>query len=255
MNQGPSPEQTPARRVQTRDPEQTAVRNLLLRALAPEDFALLRPHLEGVLLKRTQVLVERNTPLHFVHFPDTALASILATTPEGRRQEVGLYGRDGMGSTAVVLGVDRTPHETVIQVEGTGWRMPAEALREELARSPTLLGLLLRYVQTFTLQAAQTALTNSNHAMEERLARWLLLCHDRLDGDELPLTHGFLSLMLAASRPTVTLTTHVLEGAGMIRTRRGAITVLDRGKLEDAAGESYGPAEAEYERLIGVRLR
>lgn len=239
----------------TRSPEQADVRNILLRALAPEEFALVRPHLEGVDLNLRQVIVEPGVPFHFVYFPDTALASILASTQEGRQLEVGLYGRDGMGSIAAVLGADRTPHMTLIQVEGRGWRMPAEALRSACHQAPGILAVLLRYVQTFTLQSGQTALTNTSHAMEERLARWLLLCHDRLDGDEIALTHEFLSRMLGSSRPTVTLTTHVLESAGIIRARRGLITVLDRAKLEEVAGDTYGTAEAEYERLMGAALR
>jgi CRP-like cAMP-binding protein len=106
-------------------------------------------------------------------------------------------------------------------------------------------------VQTFMVQVAQTAVANARTPAEERLARWLLMYHDRQDGDDLPVTHEFLSIMLGVRRPTVTVAIHTLEGAGLIRARRGHIRVIDRGRLEEAAGQTYGPAEAEYERLIG----
>jgi CRP-like cAMP-binding protein len=156
-----------------------------------------------------------------------------------------------MVSTSLVLGSDRTPHKTMVQVEGTWLRIEADRLREAMGRSPALTGLLMRYVNVFLLVLSQTALSNGCYTAEERLARWLLLTHDRLDGDELPLTHEFLSIMLGVRRPTLTIATHVLEGAGMIRAKRGRIVVLDRAKLEAAAGDTYGVAEREYERLIG----
>ncbi|PIK73970.1 cyclic nucleotide-binding protein, partial [Methylobacterium frigidaeris] len=149
------------------------------------------------------------------------------------------------------LGADRTPHETEIQVAGTWLRIEAERLREAMRQSPVLTSLLMRYVQVFLLILSQTALSNGSYTVEERLARWLLLAHDRLDGDELPLTHEFLSPMLGVQRATVTLATHTLEGEGMIWAKRGRIIVRDRTKLETAAGETYGIAEREYERLIG----
>ena len=138
-----------------------------------------------------------------------------------------------------------------MQVEGRGYRIAAEALRRAIDTSASLRGLLLRYAHTFLVQTAQTALANAGAPAEERLARWLLMYHDRQDGDDLSVTHEFLSLMLGVRRPTVTVAIHTLEGAGLIRARRGRIRVLNRAGLEEAAGEAYGPAEAEYERLIG----
>ncbi len=112
---------------------------------------------------------------------------------------------------------------------------------------------MLRYAHLFQLQTAQTALSNGSYSLEERLARWMLMCHDRMDGDEFPITHEFLAFMLGVRRPGVTTTVHILEGAGMIKARRSRIQILDRAKLEEAAGESYGAAEAEYRRLIRSR--
>jgi CRP-like cAMP-binding protein len=219
--------------------------------LSADDYALLRPRLDAVEVRKGDVVLRADEPFAYAYFPESGLASVLSSEAQGRRLEVGLFGREGMVSTALVLGADRTPHETVSQVGGAWLRMAPDALREAMRRSPPLHELLMRYVQTFLLTVGQTALSNGAYKAEERLARWLLLAHDRLDGDDLPLTHEFLSLMLSLHRPGVTLAIHALEGAGMIRARRGMVTVLDRGKLQEAAGESYGAAEAEYERLIG----
>lgn len=231
-------------------PSQDSLRNMLLRALPPDGFALLRPHLEPLDHVRGQVLVEPNAPIAEVHFPETGVGSLINATSDGRRLEVGLVGRDGMTGTSLVLGADRTPLECVIQVDGYGHRVAADVLCGAMAQGPAVHGVLLLHVQAFSLQVSQTALSNNSYPLEARLARWLLLCHDRIDGDELGLTHEFMAVMLGVHRPGVTLATHVLEGAGAIRARRGTITVLDREKLEGLAGDGYGPAEAEYERLI-----
>ena len=232
-------------------PDRYLVRNVLLRALSPDDLGPLRPYLESVEVRRKEVMVRPGEPFEHAWFPESGLASVVSESEDGHRAEVGAFGHDGMVSTALVLGVDRTPHETFVQVDGTWLRIEADALRDAMRRSPALHGLLLRYVQAFLTMLARTALANAGYTTEERLARWVLMAHDRMDGDEVPLTHEFLSLMLGVHRPGVTIALHLLEGAGMIRAKRGLITVRDRGKLEDAAGGSYGVAEAEYERLIG----
>lgn len=232
-------------------PGHAPLRNVLLRSLPPDAFDLLRPHLDPVRVRKGDVVVRPGEPFEHAWFPESGLASVVSESDDGHRAEVGAFGHDGMVSTALVLGVDRTPHETFVQVPGTWLRVEADVLRDAMRRSPALHGLLLRYVQAFLMFLSRTALANVGYTTEERLARWLLVAHDRLDGDELPLTHEFLSLMLGVHRPGVTVALHTLEGAGMIRAKRGLITVRDRGKLEEAAGGGYGVAEAEYERIIG----
>ena len=229
--------------------------NRLLAALSDADGDLLRPHLEPVELALGTVIVEPDKVMTHAVFPGSGLCSVIASAAEGARIEIGLFGRDGMAAPALVLGADRIPHQIFLQVGGRGHRMPADALRRAIDTSPTLRGLLLRYAQTFLVQTAQTALANAGAPAEERLARWLLMYHDRQDGDDLSVTHEFLSLMLGVRRPTVTVAIHTLEGAGLIRARRGRIRVLSRERLEEAAGEAYGPAETEYERLIGPLRR
>ena len=232
-------------------PDRYPVRNVSLRALAPDDLGSLRPHLDPVPFGRGDVVIHPDEPFEHAWFPEGGLASVVSTPDGEQRLVLGLFGREGMVPTGLVLASDRTPLETFVQVEGAWLRIGADVLRDAMRRSPALHGLLMRYVQTFMLLVGQTALANGLYKTEERLARWLLMAHDRLEGDGLPLTHEFLSIMLGVHRPGVTVALHLLEEAGMIRAKRGLITMLDRGKLREAAGGSYGPAEAEYERLIG----
>ena len=138
----------------------------------------------------------------------------------------------------------------MVQADLLALRLPAPLLQAALNDSPALRGLLGRYVQSMIVQVGQTVYANTDLTIEARLARWILMTQDRLRKDELILTHEFLAMMLGVRRPGITTATHVLEGLGMIRARRGRIVVVDRDKLEDLAGEAYGPAEAEYERLI-----
>ncbi len=233
------------------DLPQSSVRNRLLAGLSREDFHLLQPHLEPVTLDRGDVLVTPDEPIEHVTFIEAGVTSVVAHTEGGRRIEIGLTGWDGLAGTPVLLGVDRTPHETFMQVAGSGLRIGADVLKQALQHSPSLHDLLLRYVQVFTIQTSHTALSNGSHKIEERLARWLLMCHDRLDGDDLPLTHEFIAIMLAVRRAGATEALNILEQRGVIRARRGNIVVLDRAGLEAAAGDSYGVPEAEYRRLIG----
>lgn len=231
-------------------PKQSSLRNRLLRALSPEDFALVGPHLEQVELPKRQVLIEPNQPIEYVYFPESGVASVVALNSDDRPVEIGIVGWEGLVGPSVVLGVDRTPHQSFFQMDGAGYRIAAPHLTQALGASPVLHDLLLRYIHVMTVQTAATAMSNGDSVLSERLARWLLMCHDRGDGDELALTHEFLSLMLAVRRPGVTEAIHLLEGTGIIRARRAHITILDRERLEETAGDSYGVPEAEYERLI-----
>jgi len=232
--------------------ESVSTTNLLLGAMRAEDFALLAPHLEKVTLMRRQLLAAAGQPVDYIYFLEDGVASMVSSGPDSVVTEVGIFGREGLSSISVLLGSDRSPYETYLQVDGTSaLRIGADHFREAIARSAPLKDLLLLYVQTFLLQVANSVASNAHSRIEVRLARWLLMCHDRIDGDEVHLTHEFISMMIAAQRTGVTLTLHILEGAGIIQSQRARITILDRGKLEQLAGESYGQPEAEYRRLIG----
>ncbi len=235
-------------------PDQSRVRNLLLRALSPSDFALLAPHLTAIELPAREPLVEPDVPIDTVWFLETAIASMVSMSPEGHQSESGFIGRCGFVDIAVLLGGTTSPIQCYIQVPGQGYSMPSTVLRQALTTSSTLNQLLLRYVQAFVVQVAHTALSNAAHGIEERLARWLLMCFDRLDGDEVQLTHEFISLMLNVRRAGVTMALSSLSAAGLIATRRGVVTLRDHAGLRDLASDSYGAPEEAYERLIGAKL-
>jgi CRP-like cAMP-binding protein len=154
-------------------------------------------------------------------------------------------------STSVLHGADTTPHEIFTQVPGSALRMAADDLRTAIRNSRSLHEHLLRYAEAFNVQVAYTALSHGSYTIEERLARWLLMCHDRVDGDDLPLVHEFLSMMLGVRRSGVTIAVQTLEATGLIQAKRGHIIVRDRARLEEAAGGSYGVPEQEYRRLFG----
>ena len=155
-----------------------------------------------------------------------------------------------VGASHVLLGSDRVPYRHFVQMADHALSIRAGIVSAAVDESPTLRKLLLRYVLTEMIQVRQTAIVNATFEIEVRLARWLLMCHDRAEGDELLLKHEFLSMMLGVRRSGVTLAMQQLEGAGRIRARRGRITVLDRELLEEMANGSYGTPEAEYARLI-----
>jgi len=149
------------------------------------------------------------------------------------------------------MGTDRSPHETYMQVGGDGQRISSGELRKILEEYPALHRSLLRYGHAFVVQTAQTALANGRSKVEERLARWLLMANDRLDGARVPLTHEFLSVMLGVRRPGVTLALSLLEKQGVVEAKRGSIAILDRTRLRKISNGTYGAAESEFNRLFG----
>jgi CRP-like cAMP-binding protein len=213
---------------------------------------LLLPHLTLVSLCKGDVLVHAHKPITQVYFPENALGSVVALTREGRRIEVGLFGRDGMSGTSILLGADRSPHETFTQGAGPAFQIAVTRLREVIRQSPSFAALLLRYVEAFNVQVSHTAIANGIYTLEERLARWLLMTHDRMDGNDLPLVQEFLAMMLAVRRAGVSEALQVLEDTGAIKAARGLITIVNRTRLEEIAGGSYGQPEAEYRRLVGA---
>lgn len=226
------------------------VRNRLLSALAPDDYALVEPKLERVDLEPSAVLIEANRPIRYVIFPESGIVSTIANTDEGKI-EVGLIGREGMVGVPVILGVDQVPHLSMVQGPGEGLRISTPDLRAAIEARPSVFRPLGLFVHSLMVQMCQTAYANVTFNIEARLARWILMTQDRTGGDEFLLTHEFLSTMLGVRRPGVTTATHALEGMGSIRNRRGRIEVLDREKLLELAGDAYKVAEDEYERVLG----
>lgn len=225
--------------------------NNLLAMLSASDKEAIAPHLRLENLPQKTVLEEADEPIETVFFPVAGVASIITVGDAGRGIETGLFGWEGMSGTALLLESRVPPNTTVMQVEGRALAVDAEVVADLMQRSATFRGLMHRYVLTMMVQTAHTVVCNTKAKLEERLARWILMCHDRIIGDRLDLTHEFLSTMLGVRRAGVTVGLHVLEGKGMIRSSRGSMLILDRESLAQEAGHSYGAPEEEYDRLIG----
>jgi CRP-like cAMP-binding protein len=224
--------------------------NRLLQALLPADLALLQPNLEPIMLPLRREMEKPNRRIEDVFFMETGIASVVAIQSNGAAVEIGIVGCEGMSGTAVVLGNDRSPHSTYIQLAGKGQRIAAGELRKAMDERPSLQAELLKFVQAFMVQTAHTAIANARAKLHERLARWILMAHDRVPGNTIFLTHEFLSLMLAVRRAGVTEALHVLQQQKLIEARRAEITVLNRKGIEKIAGYFYGVPEAEYRRLL-----
>lgn len=237
------------------DFSQTTLRNLLLQALPQEAFDLLQPELATVDLPVKTELIKPDAPNDLVYFLERGLASLVATNSDDESVEVGHIGFEGMAGAHVFLKVDQSPNRTFMQIGGLAITVPVSKLMTAVEQVPAARDLFLRYVHCSELQLAHSALANARYNMHERLARWLLMCHDRLQDDDLPLTHEFLSLMLGVRRSGVTNEIHVLEGIQAIKATRANIRILNRPKLEDMAGGSYGVPEHEYEKYIGFKIR
>ncbi len=229
--------------------------NSLLQGMRHADYALLEPHLVRMALPRGLQLHAAGSRIDKVYFPEDGIVSIVAVTLDDKQTEVGIFGREGMSETATVLGTDHSPHEAFVQSAGvSALRLSVKALTAAFGESETLRNHLLRYVQTMVIQLS-SSIAAAGQTIPQRLARWLLMCHDRVDGDDLGLTHDFIGMMLGVRRAGVTVALHKLEAAALIRTSRGNVAVRDRDGLETLAAGGYGLAESEYVRLIGIPLR
>jgi CRP-like cAMP-binding protein len=214
-------------------------RNRLLGALPDEELEAILPLLESVPLIDGMPIYEPNEPISDVYFPISGIVSMVSEMRDGT-VEVGTVGREGMTGLPLVLHATTMPSRAFVQVPGHAYRMRGTDLIAVLRRSPRIERLVYRYVLALFDQAAQHAACNRLHALEERCARWLLMTHDRMDGDVLPLKQQFLAEMLGVHRPAVTIAAGALQKAGVIRYTRGKVTVLDRDALEGAACECYG---------------
>src|SRR3954452_7636571 len=240
----------------TGTPSTLPLRNHLLNSVAPADLEPLRPHLLGhpVEIAQDEVLHRRGEPVVHVFFPEKGLVSLTADTMDGGGSaEVAMTGREGLVGAAVLLDPEAiATHEAVVQIPGTAWRIPAQVLCAAVERSPALRERLLRYVQFLMVQTGQAAACNARHSLSRRLARWLLMAHDRVDGDELALRQEAVSLMLGVRREGVNLAAHALQDGGLIRQARGRITVLDRPGLEAAACGCYRAVRDGEVRILGL---
>jgi CRP-like cAMP-binding protein len=227
-------------------------RNRLLNALGKDDAAALRPHLESFELVRGKTLESPNKKIEYVYFPNNGMASVVGRgTKPDKDVEVGIVGFEGMTGLPVIFGNHRSPHHTFIQIAGDASRIPAVKLRSVIDERRTLQQFLLKYAQAFMIQTTHTAIANARGSLEQRLARWMVMAQDRTTTENIPLTHEFLSLMLAVRRPGVTEAVNELVRKGLIKHERGVLVVNDRDGLIECANGLYGVPELEYKRLLG----
>jgi CRP-like cAMP-binding protein len=229
--------------------------NRILAQLSTEEYERLSPHLEPVPLSLGDVLYYPQQPVTHVYFPNRGTVSVISTFADGGNIEVGLVGNEGMFGLNVVLGSVTTPHEALVQLPGDALRMPTEVIKAEFKKCGQLQDLLLRYTQAFIIQIAQTAACNRTHPIAGRLARWLLMSHDRAMTDELLLTHDFIAVMLGTRRAGVSEAAGKLQNDGVIKYKRGHIRIVDRKELESISCECYPIVTREFERLLGGNER
>jgi len=226
--------------------------NRLLSRLHANDYERLLPHFQTLSLEINQVLYEAHAPIEFAYFPHNCVLSAIALVSDGDGIEVGTIGNEGMAGLTVFLGPSTSPNRVFIQIAGDCLRIEGEALAAEAKKSPAINDLLLRHHLAFFNQVTQSIACNGLHSLTQRCCRWLLMTHDRVDGDELPLTHEFLSLMLSVRRAGVTEALQNLQSQGLISTGRGIIKVTNREGLEAACCACYSLVANEYERLLGL---
>jgi CRP-like cAMP-binding protein len=215
------------------------LRNHVLTTIPEFEFGKLQPHLEWVDLTYHQNLLASNGEVEYAYFLNRGMISLVVTTSDGRSVEVGVVGKEGAVGTCLAVNLKKNPYRAVVQIPGDGVRVHANVIEELRGSLPEFELLLNRYASVQGMQVAQLAACNRLHEIEQRLARWMLMCHDRIESDLLPMTHEFFAQMLGAGRPSVTLAAGALQKAGIIRYTRGKVTILNRPALEDAACECY----------------
>lgn len=221
------------------DGDGKGIGNLLLLDIPRQDLARLSPSLELVRLKLHQVLHEAGEAIKSVYFLNNGLGSVLTVLPDGKSVEVGLIGKEGFVGVPVIFGFKTSPLRIMIQSDATAYRVDVQSLRKILPDCPALEKQLQRFTMILGMQSTQLADCNRLHDVEERLARWLLMSHDRIGGDTMPLTREFLGQMLGTRRSSVSMAANILQKAGMITYTRGNVTIVDKSKLAEAACDCY----------------
>jgi CRP-like cAMP-binding protein len=234
------------------EPTERVEANWLLSQLSDAAYSRVSQITESVTLRFKHILSEPDQITEFAHFPEVGCLSIITVMDDGHQVEVGTVGREGLTGICYVHGVESVPMRCIVQIAGTAKRIGRVAFAAELRENEEFAGLVHRYAQAWTNQIGRSGACNAVHSIEERCARWLLMTHDRLGADVLPLTQEFLSTMLGVRRPSVTLAAGALQKAGLIHYSRGRITVIDRPGLEAASCECYRVMHRAYQRLFPV---
>lgn len=215
------------------------VRNQILAGLSDEVYQRLSPHLETVDLVHAKILYPIGGVIDYVYFPVYAVISLVTEMSDGKIVEVGLVGNEGMSGIAALMGGETSPERAIVQIPNHAARAKLSVIQQEFKRGEELQRLLLSYTRKLMIQMAQTAACNACHTAEERLARWLLMCQDRVESNELNLTQEFIAEMLGTRRATVSQAAMVLQEDGLIHYNRGHIKIVDRKRLMSAGCECY----------------
>ncbi|MFG0418112.1 Crp/Fnr family transcriptional regulator [Ectopseudomonas khazarica] len=232
-----------------------AIQNLLLAGLPIRERNAVLRHCEAVQLQFGCLLCEVNQPMHYLYFPLTASISQVITLRGHKPLELGLIGNEGMLGVTLILGIETAPSRAVVQGAGSALRISIEALHEELLARPRLMRRLKCYLYVLQVQLSQNVACGHFHALEPRLARLLLMTHDRAHTDHFHLTHQYLANMLGVRRSGVTIAAGALQLRGLIHYCRGEIGIIDRARLEAAACECYAEMQDEYSRQFSLPLR
>jgi len=224
--------------------------NRILLALPQTVFEAIEPDLEIVDLVRGQIIYHVDSPINHVYFVDHGLISLIKTMRDGRTVEIGAIGLEGLAGSEALLGIENAILESIVQIPGAAFRIGCNVFRQEMARSDVLRALVQNYAHFAVTQLAQTAACNRLHSLDERFCRWLLIAHDNARSDSFRLTHEFLAMMLGVQRTGISLAANTLQRAGLIRYRRGIVTITDRPALEAAACECYVAVHAQLELLF-----
>jgi CRP-like cAMP-binding protein len=224
--------------------------NRILAALPDSARQRLAEHLEPISLSAGEVIYEAHQQLSHIYFPTSAVVSLLYTMENGSSSQIGVVGNDGAVGVAVFMGGETSPSQAVVQCAGEAWRLAMLPFRSEFATVGDLHRLLLLYTQALVTQMSQTAVCNRLHSVEQQLCRWLLLSHDRIPGDDLAVTQETIANALGVRRAGVSVAAHALQDLGIIRYRRGRMSILDRSGLEDRVCECYRVVKTECDRLF-----
>lgn len=227
----------------------SSYKNAILASLPKAEIARLAPHLTPLELPVNVTLQEAEQEITHGYFLESGLASMVVEMSNGNTVETAITGRDGLVGLPILLGTESMPTRAFIQIKGAGYKIKARQLREQVENSKILQSRTNSYIQANLMQTVQTAACNRLHDIAERLARWLLMCHDRMESDTFSITHEFLGHMLGTPRSTVTLAAGILNKAGLIAYSRGKVVVKDRKGLEKAACECYQTIRKEFDRL------
>jgi CRP-like cAMP-binding protein len=227
-----------------------AFKNLFLSALPESELKRIEPFLERIDMKLGTVVHEPEAAYSYVYFPETAVISIVTCLEDGSNIETGIIGKEGVAGVTVILSDQASPRESTIQVAGSCLRLKADIFKKEFARNEELSRLSLRFVFAFIAQISQNAACVNKHRIEARLARWLLMLDDRVEGKEIRITQEFIAQMLGAHRPSVTECAIKLQEKGLIQYMRGVIKILDRPGLEKATCECYKVVKDSYGKYL-----